>query len=119
MFSQARNKGCLPFTWVNRSVHGLGKWYAKFETGKFRKRVYHCTYQFHLPENDREGLMLVSKMALKKWNANLYLQYFVRKDRTTFSDVPLLPEVFPLERSKPGRVSYTYQPDFPESFCKW
>ena len=119
MFSQARNKGCLPFTWVNRSVHGLGKWYAKFETGKFRKRVYHCTYQFHLPENDREGLMLVSKMALKKWNANLCLQYFVRKNRTTFSDVPLLPEVFPLERSKPGRVSYTYQPDFPESFCKW
>ena len=45
MFSQARNKGCLPFTWVNRSVHGLGKWYAKFKTGKFRKRVYHCTYQ--------------------------------------------------------------------------
>ena len=98
MFSQARNEGCLPFTWVNRSGHGLGKWYAKFKTSKFRNRVYHCTYQFHLPENDREGLMLVSKMALKKWNANFCLQYFVRKNRTSFSDVPLLPEIFPLER---------------------
>ena len=25
--------GCLPFTGANRSVHGLGKWYAKFRTG--------------------------------------------------------------------------------------
>ena len=36
-------RGCLLFTWVNRSVHGSGKWYAKFRTGKFpsRNRVYH------------------------------------------------------------------------------
>ena len=35
---------CLPFTWANQSVHGLGKWYAKFRTGEFRPgivRVYH------------------------------------------------------------------------------
>ena len=114
MFSQARNKGCL-----NRSVHCLGKWYAKFRTGKFTNHVYHCTNHFHLPENDREGLILVSKMALKKWNTNFCLQHSVRKNRTTFSDVPLPPEVFPLERPKPGRVSFTYQQDFPESFCKW
>ena len=31
--------GCLPFTWVNRSVHGLGKWYAKFSAGKFRPGI--------------------------------------------------------------------------------
>ena len=29
-----------------------------------------CTNQFHLPENGREGLKLVSNMALKKWNTN-------------------------------------------------
>ena len=52
--------GCLPFAWANRSVHGSGKWYTKFGTGKsrsFRTRVY---------QNDREGLKLVSKMAWKK-----------------------------------------------------
>ena len=43
--------GCLPFTWANRScsVHGLGKWYAKFRTVKFRPgfAFKHCTNQFH------------------------------------------------------------------------
>ena len=36
--------GCLPFAWASRSVHGEGKWYAKFRTGKFwssRNLVYH------------------------------------------------------------------------------
>ena len=41
--------GCFPFTWANRSVHGLGKWYTKFRTGKFRPgfAFKHCTNQFH------------------------------------------------------------------------
>ena len=30
-----------------------------------------CTRQSHLPENGREGLKLVSKIPLKKWNANI------------------------------------------------
>ena len=30
-----------------------------------------CTRQSHLPENGREGLKLVSKIALKKWNTNI------------------------------------------------
>ena len=29
-----------------------------------------CTNQFHLPKNGREGLKLVSNIALKKWNTN-------------------------------------------------
>ena len=34
--------------------------------------VYFTLYtdQFHLPKKDREGLKLVSEMALKKWNTN-------------------------------------------------
>ena len=49
-----------------------GKWYAKFRTGKFRPGIAftNCTNQFHSPKNGREGLKLVSKMALKKWNTN-------------------------------------------------
>ena len=56
-------------TWASRSIHGLGKWYAKFRTGKFRSGIAFtiCTNQFNLPKNDREGLNPVSKMALKKW----------------------------------------------------
>ena len=63
---------CLSFTWANQSVHGLGKWYAKFRTGKFRPGIAFtvCINQFHFPKNDREGLKLVSNMALRKWNTN-------------------------------------------------
>ena len=59
--------GCLPFTGANRSVHGLGKSYAKFRTGKCSLGISFtiCTNRFHLPKNDREGLKLVSTMALK------------------------------------------------------
>ena len=71
--------------------------------------VYHLhgqTGPFHLPENGREGLNLVSKMALKKWNTNFRLQYSSRKNRT-FSDVPLLPEIFSWVDQK-SRVPFTF-----------
>ena len=103
-----------------RSVHGVGKWFAKFRNGKFRPGIAFtiCTNQFHLPENGREGLKLISKMALKKWNTNFRLEYSIRKKRTTFSDVPLLLEIFCWEDPK-SPVSFTFQPEFPENFCKW
>ena len=87
---------CPIFTWSNRLVHGLGKWHAKIWTGEFCPGIAFtiCTNQFHLPKNDREGLKLVSKMALKKWDTNFRLEYSVRKTTTTFSDVPSLPEIF-------------------------
>jgi len=46
----------------NQLVHGLGKWYAKFKTGKLRPGIAFTisTNQFHLPKNDREGLKLVT-----------------------------------------------------------
>ena len=48
-----------------RSVHGVGKLFANFRNGKFRPGIAFtfCTNQFHLPENGREGLKLISKMA--------------------------------------------------------
>ena len=49
-----------------------------------------CANQLHLPKKDREGLKLFLKMALNKCNTNFRLEYSVRKNRTTFSDVPLL-----------------------------
>ena len=108
--------GSLPFKWVNRSVHDLGKWYAKFGTGKFCPGMAFTisTNQSHLPKNDREGLKLVSKMALKNWNTTFRLAYSVRKNRTTFSNFLK----FSLDQPK-SRVPFTFQPDFPETICKW
>ena len=73
------------------------------------------TNQFHLPKNGREGLKLVSRMASKKWNTNFHLEYSTRKNRTTFSDVPLISEIFFREHTK-SRFPYTFQPDFPENY---
>ena len=53
-----------------------------------------CTRQSHLTEDGREGLKLVSKIALKKWNTNFRLEYSDRENRTTFSEILLLPESF-------------------------
>ena len=66
------DSGCLPFTWANHSVHGVGKWFAILRTGKFRPGIAFtmCTNYVHLPKNGREGLKLVSEMALKNWNTN-------------------------------------------------
>ena len=43
-----------------------------------------CSKQFHLQEDGREGLKLVSKLALKKWNTNFRLRHSVQKKRATF-----------------------------------
>ena len=115
--ASSRRLGCLPFTWANRSVHSLSKWFAKFRTGKFRLGIAITintisTDQFHLKENGREGLKLVLKVALKKWITNFRLEYSIRINRTTFSDVSLLPEIFRWEDPKSG-VPFTFEPDFP------
>ena len=44
-----------------------------------------CTNQLHLQENDREGLKLFGILA-------------IRKNRTTFSDVPLLVAIFRFQK---------------------
>ena len=82
---------------IYHSVDGVGKWFAKFSTGKLRPGIAFtiCSNQFHVPKKGCEGLKLVSKMALKEWNTNFRLEYSIRKNRTTLSDVLLLPKNFP------------------------
>ena len=48
---------------------------------------------FIFRKHDREGVKMASSMTLKKWNTNFRLEHSVRKNRTTFSDVPLLSEI--------------------------
>ena len=95
-----RVTGCLPFTCTNHLVHGVGKWFIKLKTGKFRPRIACtiCTNQFRL--DGREDLKLVSKMASKEWNTNFCLEYSIQKNRTTFSDVPVAPWNFPLGKPR-------------------
>ena len=85
------------------------------------------------------------RLGLNKWYTNFRLEHSVRKNRTTFSDVPLLPESFHWNDPKSSlrrrhstppvgfdnawagcnagypksRVPFTFQPKFPESCCKW
>ena len=81
---------------IYHSVDGVGKWFAKFSTGKLRPGIAFtiCSNQFHVPKKGCEGLKLVSKMALKEWNTNFRSEYSIRKNRTTLSDVLLLPKIF-------------------------
>ena len=64
-------------------------------------------------------------MAVKSWNGikhdfkevdmNFHVEHYVQKNRTTFSDVPSLLEIFGQNDPKRG-VPYTFQPDFSETF---
>ena len=106
---------------ANRSVDGLGKFNAKFRTGKFRPGIAFtiCVNQFHLPKNDHEGLKLVPKM--KKWNTNFRLEYMysIQKNKTTFSDVPLLPEIFRWNDPRNRAPILLFNRVFRKLFCKW
>ena len=53
---------------------------------KLQLHQLHQSVLFLLPKNGRESLELVSK----PWNTNFHLEHFVRKNRTTFPEVPLL-----------------------------
>ena len=88
-------KGYYGYLLVVYHLHGqTGRSTVKANGKKNSVAFTICTNQFRLPENDRERLKLLSKMSFKKWNTNFRLEYSVRKNRTTFSDVPLFPEMF-------------------------
>ena len=99
-------------------LHGQTIQFMVWVNGSQSSGVVNFVPKSPLPKNGGEGLKLVSKMALKEWNTNCRLEYSIRKNRTTFSDVPLLPEVFRWDDRK-SRVPFIFQPDFPENFCKW
>ena len=121
-------------TWENRPVHGLGKWCAKFWTGKFR-------LESRLPENGREGQKLVSKMAWREWSrekfAILYLkprsyvwawgiemkpEFPFRTFRLEKQDYLFrcsgVPGNFPLQRPKTSSSIY-FPTGFSGTFCSW
>ena len=86
---------------------------AKYRTGKFHPGIALtiCTNQFHLPGNDHQGLKLVSKMALKKWNRNFCLEYSVWKTGLPFQMFRCSWK-FSAGTTQKRRVPFTFQLDF-------
>jgi len=95
-----QNHGCLPFTWANRSVHGLDKWWEQFWTGNdfvLKQRLPCCTSQFHLLKNSlhyRPETGIKDGFEETRTRRQVRLKNSVLKNRTTLSDMPLLPEIF-------------------------
>ena len=64
-------------------------------------------------------LAFVKNFELDFWRNGTWislLEHSVRKNMSTFSDVPLLPEIYHRNDHK-SLVSVTFRPDFPERFC--
>ena len=130
--------GCLPFSMCTPVAPRL---YISP-----RNRIYHLYESVPFigkrPQRPENGI----KDGLKKWNmGQLYFQdlpiynklnissakvekknrhplpfeIFRPKNRTSFSDVPLLLEIFRWNEDPKSRLLFTFQQNFPESFCKW
>ena len=65
-----------------------------------------------------KGLELVKPCETRKWKTHFPSESFQREKRTTFSDVPFIPEMFQWNVLKKC-VPFTSQPEFPESLGKW
>ena len=129
--------GCLPFS--------MGKPVAPRLYISPRNRIYHLYESVPFigkrPQRPETGI----KDGLKKWNmGQLYFQdlpiynklnissakvekknrhplpfeIFRPKNRTSFSDVPLLLEIFRLNEDPKSRLQFTFQQNFPEYFCE-
>ena len=109
--------GCSLFTWANRTVHSLSKWYAKFRTGKFHSGIVFFIWKISSFNRKTAAIAL---NWYQRWLWRNGTRIFVwnipsRKNKTTVSDVLLLREIFWWNDSK-NRVPFTSQPDFPETF---
>ena len=130
--------GCLPFS--------MGKPVAPRLYISPRNRIYHLYESIPFIGKRRRRPETGIKDGLKKWNmGQLYFldlpiynklnissakvgkknrhplpfEIFRPKNRTSFSDVPLLLEIFRWNEDPKSRLLFTFQQNFPESFCKW
>ena len=77
-----------------------------------------CKNQFHLPKSPRRRETGIQG-SFEEMEPEFSFETFrpkKKKNRITLSDVPLLPEIF--HRNDPkSRVPFTFQQDFPDTFC--
>ena len=71
-----------------------GKIVVVYHWSENQNPIYYLKSQFQSPKHGCKGLKLVSKMARRNWSTNFHLKHSIWKNRTTFSDVPVFPEIF-------------------------
>lgn len=110
-------EGCL------HHLHGQAGRFTGWANGKHNVGRVNFVPESHLPFDKsapftQKWLRRPKLIALKKWNSNFNLESSVGKNRTISLDVSLLLEIFRRNDSK-NHVPFTFQSDFPETFCKW
>ena len=76
------------------------------------------TNQFQLPKKRPRRPQTSIKDGVEEMEHEFPFGVFRPGNRTTFSDVPLLPEIFRWNDSMTIET-FSFPPDFPETFCKW
>ena len=83
-------------TWVNRSLHGLGRWWTEFRTDEFWFRSLIaftiCLSQLPLTKNGR--MKIIFKKGLKTWNPNFRLEFSNQENRNAFPDILFVSGIF-------------------------
>ena len=110
-------EGCL------HHLHGQAGRFTGWANGKQNVGRVNFVPESHLPFDKsapftQKWLRRPKLIALKKRNSNFNLESSVGKNRTISLDDSLLPEIFCRNDSK-NHVPFTFQSDFPETFCKW
>ena len=115
--------GCLPFAWEDRSIGPRFRQMVRKTSGLVSfvpesrlpfVQIKSVRFTGKRPRRAETGIKL---KAWKKWNANFRLEYSFRKNRTTFSDVPLLPEIFCWNDPKKACSIY-FPTGFSRNVCK-
>ena len=101
---------CLPYIDKGKPVGSrFGQMVRKIQDRYIscRNRFYHMYRSVPLPKNNRESLKQVSKIVFNLWYTS-GTRISAWNNRSTFSDVPLHPEMFR------WNDSFTFQPNFPD-----
>ena len=110
------HQGCLPFTWVKVWEYRKQN-FALVNFVPLARLPFVQIVSIHRITSAKAWNGTKLKMTAKKRNANFCLDCSDRGNRTTFSDFPLLPEIF---RWNPKiLVPFSFHPDFLETFCSW
>ena len=100
----------------------VGPWFTSTQNSglanSYRNRVYHFYTSVSFTEKRPRSLETGNKDGFEKMEHEFPFGIFRSEKQASFSDVPLLPELFRRNDLK-SRVPVTLQPDFPQTFCKW
>ena len=100
------------FTWANWSVHGLGRWYTKFRTRKFRPGIAFITKK--RPRRPEPGI----KDGFDEMGREIPFGIFRPEKQDYLFRRSIATGHFQWNDPK-SRAPFTFQTDFLENFGKW